>query len=83
MAALWKQLIAELSRARATPSIGRFQPPRTTMSKRTRHGDNSKRQQPVQQQRAEASRLATNAKNTPARGEKQATEPRQANKSKG
>jgi hypothetical protein len=29
------------------------------MSKRTRHADNSKRQQPVQQQRAEAARLTT------------------------
>lgn len=29
------------------------------MSKRSRHGDNSKRQQPVQQQRAEAARLST------------------------
>jgi hypothetical protein len=28
------------------------------MSKRTRYGDNSKRRQPVQQQRAEAARLA-------------------------
>lgn len=28
------------------------------MSKRTRHKDNSKRQQPVQQQRAEAARQA-------------------------
>lgn len=28
------------------------------MSKRTRHADNSKRQQPVQQQRAEAARQA-------------------------
>ena len=28
------------------------------MSKRTRHGDNSKRRQPIQQQRAEAARLA-------------------------
>lgn len=35
------------------------------MSKRTRHSDNSKRQQPVQQQRAEAARQATsNAKST-------------------
>jgi hypothetical protein len=30
-----------------------------TMSKRTRYADNSKRQQPVQQQRAEAARQAT------------------------
>jgi hypothetical protein len=29
------------------------------MSKRTRHADNSKRQQPVQQQRAEAARQAS------------------------
>lgn len=29
------------------------------MSKRTRHADNSKRQQPVQQQRAQAARQAT------------------------
>ncbi|HZY17838.1 MAG TPA: hypothetical protein VFE82_05110 [Ramlibacter sp.] len=29
------------------------------MSKRTRYADNSKRQQPVQQQRAEAARQAT------------------------
>jgi hypothetical protein len=29
------------------------------MSKRTRHADNSKRQQPIQQQRAEAARQAT------------------------
>ena len=31
------------------------------MSKRTRHGDNSKRMQPVQQQRAAAARLASTA----------------------
>ena len=31
------------------------------MSKRTRHGDNSKRMQPVQQQRAAAARLAGSA----------------------
>ena len=29
------------------------------MSKRTRHADNSKRQQPVQQQRAQAARQAS------------------------
>ncbi|MGZ5181521.1 MAG: hypothetical protein ACXWC2_13635 [Ramlibacter sp.] len=44
------------------------------MSKRTRYGDNSKRQQPVQQQRAQAAARqlsAANAAKTRDRGEQQ------------
>jgi len=43
------------------------------MSKRSRHADNSKRQQPVQQQRAEAARQAVASKNAP-RKDKQSGE---------
>jgi hypothetical protein len=39
------------------------------MSKRTRYGDNSKRMQPVQQQRAEAARLANSQNKGSQRGE--------------
>lgn len=50
-----KQLIAEVLRRSAAPSIGRFlNSMEHPMSKKTRHADNSKRQQPVQQQRAQA-----------------------------
>jgi hypothetical protein len=55
----WKQLIAQLGPPGARPSISRFSSGGFRMSKRTRYGDNSKRQQPVQQQRAEAARQAT------------------------
>lgn len=41
------------------------------MSKRTRHADNSKRQQPVQQQRAEAARQATSQTKTGKRSDQQ------------
>lgn len=41
------------------------------MSKRTRHADNSKRQQPVQQQRAEAARLALSQTKAAKRNEPQ------------
>jgi len=41
------------------------------MSKRTRHADNSKRPQPVQQQRAEAARNANNPGKNSSRGEQQ------------
>ena len=51
------------------------------MSKRTRHGDNSKRQQPVQQQRAEAARLATSKSNVGKRSDQQAPQERSAPKS--
>jgi hypothetical protein len=41
------------------------------MSKRSRHADNSKRQQPVQQQRAQAAQQTGSAKKTAGRTEKQ------------
>lgn len=41
------------------------------MSKRSRHADNSKRQQPVQQQRAEAARQAVSASKNAPRKDKQ------------
>ena len=41
------------------------------MSKRTRHAHNSKRQQPVQQQRAEAARQALGQAKASKRGERQ------------
>jgi hypothetical protein len=41
------------------------------MSKRTRKTDNSKRQQPVQQQRAEAARLATGSNKAGKRSDQQ------------
>ena len=39
------------------------------MSKRTRHADNSKRQQPVQQQRAQAAQQALGQKRTAKTGD--------------
>jgi hypothetical protein len=44
------------------------------MSKRTRHADNSKRQQPVQQQRAEAARQATSQTKVGKRSDQQPQE---------
>lgn len=41
------------------------------MSKRTRYADNSKRKQPVQQQRAEAARLATSQSKAGKRSDQQ------------
>ena len=41
------------------------------MSKRTRYADNSKRQQPVQQQRAEAARQATSTNKQGKRSDQQ------------
>jgi hypothetical protein len=41
------------------------------MSKRTRHADNSKRQQPVQQQRAEAARQASSQNKVGKRSDQQ------------
>lgn len=41
------------------------------MSKRTRHADNSKRQQPLQQQRAEAARQALSQTRTSKRSDQQ------------
>jgi hypothetical protein len=41
------------------------------MSKRSRHADNSKRQQPVQQQRAQAAQQTGSAKKTAGRTDKQ------------
>ena len=51
------------------------------MSKRTRHGDNSKRQQPVQQQRAEAARIATSKTSVGKRTDQQQPQERSAPKS--
>ncbi|WP_167772469.1 hypothetical protein [Ramlibacter henchirensis] len=51
------------------------------MSKRTRYGDNSKRQQPVQQQRAEAARQAINQSKQAKSGEQQPQERSAAKKS--
>lgn len=53
------------------------------MSKRTRHGDNSKRQQPVQQQRAEAARLATSSAKGTKRTDQPAPQRPAGDKSKG
>jgi len=50
------------------------------MSKRSRHADNSKRQQPVQQQRAEAARLATSKANVGKRSDQQSPQDRSAPK---
>jgi len=50
------------------------------MSKRTRYADNSKRQQPVQQQRAEAARQATSKANAGKRSDQQAPQERSAQK---
>lgn len=41
------------------------------MSKRTRHADNSKRQQPIQQQRAEAARQAVSQNKASKRSDQQ------------
>lgn len=46
------------------------------MSKRSRHGDNSKRQQPVQQQRAEAARQSTGLARTGKRSDENAPQER-------
>jgi hypothetical protein len=66
-----KQLIAQLGRAHTRPSIRGFNFDRHTMSKRTRHADNSKRQQPIQQQRAEAARQATSQNKVGRRSDQQ------------
>jgi hypothetical protein len=50
------------------------------MSKRTRHADNSKRQQPVQQQRAEAARQAISQPKPPGKREQPAPRDRAADK---
>lgn len=50
------------------------------MSKKSRSTDNSKRQQPVQQQRAEAARQATASKTTERREPKAEREPGRATK---
>lgn len=52
------------------------------MSKRTRHADNSKRQQPVQQQRAEAARLATSQNKLGKRSDQQQPEERSRGESR-
>lgn len=52
------------------------------MSKRSRHGDNSKRQQPVQQQRAEAARLATGTAKAPKKSDQQTPQGPGADKAK-
>jgi hypothetical protein len=49
-----------------------------TMSKRTSYSDNSKRRQPVQQQRAEAARQATSQVKAGKRTDQQATQERSA-----
>ena len=49
------------------------------MSKRTRHADNSKRQQPVQQQRAEAARQASGQNKADKRSEQQQPQERSGN----
>ena len=49
------------------------------MSKRTRHADNSKRQQPVQQQRAEAARQATSQNKAGKRSDQQQPQERSGN----
>lgn len=41
------------------------------MSKRTRHSDNSKRKQPIQQQRAQAAQQVTNQKKAARSGDSQ------------
>ena len=50
------------------------------MSKRTRHADNSKRQQPVQQQRAEAARQAISQPKTAGKREQPAPQERSTDK---
>lgn len=50
------------------------------MSKRTRHADNSKRQQPVQQQRAEAARLASSQSKSAKRSEQPSPQERTVEK---
>lgn len=50
------------------------------MSKRTRHADNSKRQQPVQQQRAEAARQAVSQSKAAKRSDQQQPQERSGEK---
>ena len=50
------------------------------MSKRSRHGDNSKRRQPVQQQRAEAARLAISQAKASKRSDQQPAQERAGEK---
>jgi hypothetical protein len=52
------------------------------MSKRTRYGDNSKRQQPIQQQRAEAARQATSTAKATKRSDQQSPQGPGAEKAK-
>lgn len=49
------------------------------MSKRTRHADNSKRQQPIQQQRAEAARQTTSQNKVGKRSDQQQPQERSGN----
>ena len=53
------------------------------MSKRTRHADNSKRQQPVQQHRAEAARQALGQTKAGKSSDQQQTRERSAEKKSG
>lgn len=48
------------------------------MSKRTRYADNSKRRQPIQQQRAQAALLTRNQKKTAKAGDQEDTQERPA-----
>ena len=50
------------------------------MSKRTRYADNSKRRQPVQQQRAEAARLAISQSKAAKRSDQQQPQERSSEK---
>ena len=50
------------------------------MSKRSRHADNSKRQQPVQQQRAEAARQTTGQPKASKRSEEATPQERRGQK---
>jgi hypothetical protein len=80
-AALWKQLIAQLRGCIHAAYHGSLERSRKVpMSKRTRHGDNSKRMQPVQQQRAEAARLANSAGKAGKRSEQPAPQERSPEK---
>lgn len=71
-----QQLMAEAAAGPGLPSMDRFHPPLPTtrtrpMPKRHASKDNSKRQQPVQQQRAEAARQALAQSKGNRRGEPQ------------
>jgi hypothetical protein len=67
-----KQLIAQLGCAGPRPSM-------KSMSKRTRYADNSKRQQPVQQQRAQAAQqVASQKKAASSRDSQQPSDARSA-----